>query len=134
MCLNSGVVCQLMFTLLYAQVFKMSEIFCLPPAQKIGSTYSEFNFCRLNAIFFSICSYLLKSTKSKYLYILQEDSFDTLLDLNKHDNRFLDFFRDSLEVNTALSKLISMRIFCKKMRRNRLLKLPTFSCCFSTSA
>ena len=37
------------------------------------------------------------------------------------------FFRDSWGVNTALSKV--MRIFCKKLRRDKLPKLTTF-CCF----
>ena len=35
------------------------------------------------------------------------------------------FFRDSWGVNTALSK--NMRIFCKRLRRNKLPKLTTFS-------
>ena len=35
------------------------------------------------------------------------------------------FFRDSWGVNTALSKIL--RIFCKKLRRNKLPKLTTFS-------
>ena len=35
------------------------------------------------------------------------------------------FFRDSWGVNTALSKIL--RIFCEKLRRNKLPKLTTFS-------
>ena len=125
------------------KVCKKRQIFCPSPDQKIISKYLEFHFADFNPLCFAICCNLFNKKVLKYHCIYQDNFVDTKLDLSKQQQHVFclfhpffssaffktKFFRDSWGVNTALSK--NMRIFCKRLRRNKLPKLTTFSYFFS---
>ena len=117
---------------------KETNIFSLPRSKDWFKIFEISFFQTLISFFCYLLTFVKKVLKAN-IYAFTKTIFLTpSLTLTNMSNMFFypfhpfllqlfktNFFRDSWGVNTALSKII--RIFCEKLRRNKLPKLTTFS-------
>ena len=117
------------------KVFKKSKIFCPSSVRKLDQHIWNYIFQTLIHFFCYLLIFVKKVLKATIFELNKTILLISSLTLKNMSNRFFvlftlfffifffktRFFRDSWGVNSALSQI--MHIFCKKMQRNRLLKL-----------